>query len=201
MLNPEPIGLEALQESWLERARAGDGQAFRHLVEAHEARVAAVALGMLGAEEAEDVGQEVFIRLHRHLQQFRGEAQLSTWLTRIAINLCLDRLRMRHRLRARFLRLDEAGEEREPRQDGEALLDSRERARLVRRAVHDLKPDWRAVVVLRWMRGMDTEETARLLGIPYGTALSRLSRAMGELRRRLGPLLEMHAVRPGEEEK
>lgn len=201
MLNPEPIGLEALQESWLERARAGDDLAFRHLVEAHEARVAAVALGMLGAEEAEDVGQEVFIRLHRHLHQFRGEAQLSTWLTRIAINLCLDRLRVRRRLRARFLRLDEAGEEREPRQDGEALLDSRERARLVRRAVHDLKADWRAVVVLRWLRGMDTEETARLLGIPYGTALSRLSRAMGELRRRLGPLLEMPAVRPGEEER
>jgi RNA polymerase sigma-70 factor (ECF subfamily) len=184
-------------------ARAGDEEAFRRLVEAHEGRVAAVVLGMLGEDEAEDVAQEVFIRCHRSLDQFRGEAQLSTWLTRIAINLCLDRLRARKRWHLRFLHLDtEEGRAREPALDGEAALDARERGRLVRRAVHRLKPEWRAVVVLRWLQGLSTEETAQQLGIPYGTVLSRLSRAMEALRRELGPLLDRgEGRRPAQEER
>lgn len=182
---------EARDLEWVRGALAGDSDSFRRLVEAYEGRVAGVVAGMLGeGADADDVGQEVFIRLHQSLGQFRGESRLSTWLTRIAINLCLDRLRARQRWHKRFLGLEEDEvRPQEPRLDGEALLDQRERARVVRRAVRRLRPSWRAVVVLRYLRGCSTEETAQALSIPYGTVLSRLSRGLSALRDDLGPLL------------
>ena len=80
------------------RARAGDDRAFRLLVERYEGRVASVVTAMLGAgDEAEDVGQETFIRFYRSLDRFRGEASLGTYLTRIAINLSRNALRRRRR--------------------------------------------------------------------------------------------------------
>lgn len=182
------------EDRWLQQARSGDDEAFRHLVELHEGRVARTVLGMVGEEEAEDVAQEVFIRLHRHLHDFRGEARLGTWLTRVAINLCLDRLRQRKRRQWRWLSLSsEEGRDLEPALDGEAMLDERERKALVRRAVQALKPEWRAVVLLRWLEGLSTEETAEVLRVPYGTVLSRLSRAMKALGQELAPLMERKA--------
>lgn len=191
MLVEQADSREMRDLDWVRGALAGDSDSFRLLVEAHQDRVAGVVVGMLGeGPEADDVGQEVFIRLHSSLGQFRGESRLGTWLTRIAINLCLDRLRARQRWHRRFLRLeDEENRPGEPRVDAEALLDQRERARLVRRAVRGLRPSWRAVVVLRYLRGHSTEETAQVLGIPYGTVLSRLSRGLSSLREALGPLL------------
>lgn len=176
----------------LAAARLGDSQAFARLVERHEGRVAATVIGMLGeGPEAEDVGQEVFIRLHAALHRFRQEARLSTYITRIAINLSLDRLRARQRLLGRVFGIehDELGPL-EPAQDAGDLLDARERARLVRRAVRQLRPAWRAVVVLRLLQGYSTLETAELLGVPKGTVLSRLARASAALREHLGPLIE-----------
>lgn len=173
---------------------ADEAGAFAELVDRHRQRVAATVIGMLGpGPEAEDVGQEVFIQLHRSLGQFRGDAALSTWLTRIAINRSLDELRRRQRRLSRWLRLDGSeGQlgDREPRMDGEARLDARERARLVREAVQRLKPDWRAVVVLRWLQGHSTLETAEILQVPKGTVLSRLSRALDRLKIELGDLNE-----------
>lgn len=193
MSEASPQARSSTDESvWIQAARDGDREAFRRLVEAHESRVAATVTGMLGeGPDADDVGQEVFLRLHRALDGFRGEARLSTWLTRVAINLSLDRLRARQRWHQRFLGLEtEEGQRLEPVLDGEGLLDARERARLVRRAVRRLRPAWRAVVVLRHLQGLSTEETAAALGLPYGTVLSRLSRGLAVLRRDLQPLLE-----------
>lgn len=191
---PSPRVQDERESRWLQQARSGDDEAFRHLVEMHEGRVARTVLGMVGEEEAEDVAQEVFIRLHRHLHDFRGEARLGTWLTRVAINLCLDRLRQRKRRQWRWLSLSsEEGRDLEPALDGEAMLDERERKALVRRAVQALKPEWRAVVLLRWLECFSTEETAEILRVPYGTVLSRLSRAMKALGQELAPLMERKA--------
>ncbi len=190
-----PVIVDEQEARWLQLARTGDGDAFRQLVDRHQGRVARTVLGMLGEQDADDVAQEVFIRLHRHMHEFRGEAKLGTWLTRVAINLCLDRLRARQRRQWRWLSLhSEEGQRLEPALDGEALLDARERQALVRRAVQELKPEWRAVVVLRWLEGLSTEETADLLQLPYGTVLSRLSRAMKALGRELAPLLKAAPV-------
>ena len=166
------------------RARDGDDHAFRALVEKYEARVAATAIGMLGpGPDAEDVGQETFIRFHAALGRFRGEAALGTYLTRIAINLSLNASKSRQKARWRFWSLDsEEDPAPEPVTDGAALQDQADTRAQVQAALQQLKPDHRAVVVLRMIQGFSTRETAQALGLPEGTVLSRLSRGMANLK-------------------
>jgi RNA polymerase sigma-70 factor (ECF subfamily) len=169
----------------IERAREGDEQAFRELVERYEPRVAATVIGMLGpGDEAEDVGQETFIRLYRSLDRFRGDSSLGTYLTRIAINLSLTALKKRKRRLSRFVSRDERERELpEASWDPREEVDRREVRDRVRAAVGRLAPDHRTVVVLRMIDGYSTRETAEILGVPPGTVMSRLARAMGRLER------------------
>ncbi len=148
--------------------------------------------GMLGSgPEADDVGQEVFIRFYQSLDRFREEAKVGTYLTRMAINASIDALRRRKRWHRRFLSRDAPDVElEEPAIEGHQVIDQNERIRLVRRAVKKLKPDHRAVVVLRLIDGYSTKETADILGIPSGTVLSRLSRATDRLEVLLHPYLD-----------
>ena len=165
------------------RARDGDDHAFREIVDRYESRVAATVVGMLGpGPDAEDVGQETFIRFHAALGRFRGEAALGTYLTRIAINLSLNASKSRQRAR-RFWSLDsEQDPAPEPVTDGQALQDQADTRAEVRAALQQLKPDHRAVVVLRMIQGCSTRETAQALGLPEGTVLSRLSRGLASLK-------------------
>ena len=171
----------------IERARTGDDRAFRDLVERHESRVAATVIGMLGpGDDAEDVGQETFIRLYRSLDRFRGDSSLGTYLTRIAINLSLTALKKRKRRLSRFVSQDATESDRpEASWDPRDQLERTEDVRRVRAAVGRLAPDHRAVVVLRMIDGYSTRETAEILEIPLGTVMSRLARAMGRLEREM----------------
>lgn len=175
----------------LAKAREGDQQAFRLLVERYEGRVAATVIGMLGpGEEAEDVGQEVFVRLFRALDKFREESGLGTYLTRIAINLSLTALQKRKR-RAWVGRLtgggrDEGWQVPDPAED-EAHGDNRE---WVQAGLQRLDSRFRAVLVLRLMEGYSTKETAQILNIREGTVLSRLARGQDKLREILKKLEE-----------
>jgi len=171
----------------IERARAGDERAFHDLVERYEPRVAATVVGMLGpGDEAEDVGQETFIRLYRSLERFRGDSSLGTYLTRIAINLSLTALKRRKRWTARFVRQDE-GEREGPEGswDPRGQLERDDVARKVRAAVDRLAPNHRTVVVLRMIDGYSTREAAEILDIPMGTVMSRLARAMERLEKEM----------------
>ena len=167
----------------IDRAGAGDEGAFRDLVERYESRVAATVIGMLGAgDEAEDVGQETFIRLYRSLDRFRGESSLGTYLTRIAINLSLTALKKRKRRISRFVSKDEMERDLpEASWDPRGELERKDDVRRVREAVTRLSPDHRTVVVLRMIDGYSTREAAEILGIPVGTVMSRLARAMERL--------------------
>ena len=178
-------------EELVARAREGDRRAFRLLVERYEDDVAATVVAMLGpTAEVDDVAQEVFIRFYQSLDRFRGEAAVSTYLKRIAINRSLDALRRRKRLLSRFLsRDDETLHVTEPALEEEGSFEDRERARFVHEAIETLPPKHRAVVVLRLIEGYSTEETAEILEIPYGTVLSRLSRAHTKLKWLLTPYI------------
>jgi len=171
------------------RAREGDDRSFQTLVERYEGAVAATAIGMLGdGDDADDVGQETFIRFHRALASFRGESSLKTYLVHIAMNLSLNALRRRRRLLARFVSRDETGADAPaPAVGPEGEVDARELQAFVRAAVGRLNEKHRAVVVLRMFQECSTRETARILGVPEGTVLSRLSRAMKELEEHLAP--------------
>ncbi|MBU1937632.1 RNA polymerase sigma factor [bacterium] len=176
----------------LAQIRGGDQEAFKKLVERFESLVAATVIGMLGkGEDAEDVGQETFIKFYRSLDKFRGDSKIGTYLTRIAINLSLDALRRRKRNKLRFWSYEE--EEVLPDEltvQGEKEIDARERKELVQRAIQSLEPKQRAIVVMRMINGYSTKETAELLGMPLGTVLSRLSRAQEKLKQLLSPLMD-----------
>ncbi|WP_456424620.1 RNA polymerase sigma factor [Rhodocaloribacter sp.] len=183
---------DGAEQALVARASAGDRQAFRTLVERFERDVAATVVAMLGSgAEVDDVVQEVFIRFYEALPQFRGEAKVSTYLKRIAINRSLDELRRRKRTLARFLSRDDASAS-VPEQgaEGDDEVERRERRALVHRAIQSLPPKHRAVVVLRLIEGYSTEETAEMLGVAYGTVLSRLNRARNKLKTVLKPYLE-----------
>lgn len=178
-------------EELLRRAREGDQHAFRMIVERYEEPVAATVVGMLGrGADADDVGQETFIRLYRSLGRFRGDSSLKTYVTRIAINQSLKALKKRQRWRQRlFSTSEDATEEVLLKVEAKDELGERERKAMVEDALRVLSPEQRSVVVLRLLEGYDTRETADLLGIPQGTVMSRLARALEKLEPVLRPML------------
>ena len=172
------------------RARHGNRAAFREIVERYEGLVAATVINMLGrGPEAEDVGQQTFIRFYKALDQYRGEGGLAPYLTRIAVNLSLNALDKRKRRRKRFVSR-EASERIEPAFDGARDLRRFDEEELVHKAIQQLNPTHRSVIVLRLINGYSTRETAEMLDVPVGTVLSRLYRAQEKLRQILAPYLE-----------
>lgn len=173
--------LEQTDQQLIAAALGGDDGAFERIVRRYEPVVAATVVGMLGrCEEAEDVGQETFIHLYRSLGRFRGEASLKTYITRIAINLSLNELKRRKRNRKRIVEKPvEEFHNLEARNEGAGRRDTRE---MVRQAIEQLDEKFRSVVVLRLIDGYSTDETAKILDIPVGTALSRLARGQEKLR-------------------
>lgn len=173
-------------------ARNGDSRAFGRLVQRYEKKVARTVIAMLGnTTEADDVGQETFIRFYRSLESFREESALGTYLTRIAINLSLNELKRRTRRGLFFgsgVDTDEA-ESRFVPTDSIDLSSQLANRDLIQWALAKLSPNLRAVVTLRLIEGYSTAETARTLNIPQGTALSRLSRAQKQLQTILSPHL------------
>ncbi|MFQ6114041.1 MAG: RNA polymerase sigma factor [bacterium] len=173
----------------IQQARDGDNKAFEELVKRYESQVAATVIGMLGkGQEADDVGQEVFIRFYKALHSFREESSLGTFLTRIAMNLSLNELKRRKRRQLFFKKTEDNMTNMTTNSDD--TITKHERQQLVQRAIQKLEPKFRAVIVLRLIEGYSTEETARILKIPIGTVLSRLSRAQRKLREILTPVME-----------
>ncbi|PYM86750.1 MAG: RNA polymerase subunit sigma-24 [Candidatus Rokuibacteriota bacterium] len=177
--------MDADPPEFLRRLRAGEVRAFEELVIAHQHRVFGVALRMLGgAAEAEEVAQEVFLRAHRALAGFRGEAKLSTWLYGIAARLCLNRLAWGGR------RMVCDGEEMLARiPSGEAdpatSLERSELSTALHQAIAELPDDRRVIVVLRDLEGLSYAEIARALELEPGTVRSRLHRARMDLKDKL----------------
>jgi RNA polymerase sigma-70 factor, ECF subfamily len=170
----------------LNRLRAGEARAFEELVTTYQHRVFGVAVRMLGSPtEAEEVAQETFLRAHRALADFRGDAKLSTWLYAIASRLCLNRLASGEgRIsRARMEGLDRlpAGEGGEPGAD----LERSERETALHRAIAELPEERRIVVVLRDLEGLTYDEIASTLSLELGTVRSRLHRARLDLKEKL----------------
>lgn len=176
---PEPLmhdDLDVQESDLITRAIEGDHTAFGELVRRYEGTVAGTVFGMLGrCEEAEDIGQETMVRLYRSLDRFRGEASLKTYVTRIAINLCVDTLRRRKRRAWQFWRSDD--DEEIDIADPRDMRKDAERRQSIERALDTLTPEFRSVVVMRLVQGFSTEDVAGMLQIPVGTVLSRLARA------------------------
>ena len=177
--------------------RAGDEAAFEQVVRAYGGRLLAVARRIVGSEEdARDVVQDAFLNAFRSLDRFEGTAKLSTWLHRIVVNAALMRLRTRKRkpeqsietLLPAFLE-DGHYEERFKSWDEpvDKLMERAENRALVRKQIDALPEGYRTVLVLRDIEGLDTEETANVLGLSVNATKIRLHRARQALRTMLAP--------------
>jgi RNA polymerase sigma-70 factor (ECF subfamily) len=177
-------------EQIVERALTGDAEAFGELVRRWERRIFALAYGMLGREEdARDATQETFLAAFRNLRGFRGEAKVSSWLHRIAVNQCITRQR---RAKVRNEASIEDEEERHassfssPFELSPArLAEGSESVDAVRRAVSSLPLDLRQVVLMKEFEELTFREIAEALDLPLSTVKSRLYTAMRQLEMRL----------------
>lgn len=164
---------------------AGDPYAFSELVKRHRDRMWAVALRTLrDPEEAADALQEAFISAFRAASSFRAESQVTTWLHRIVVNACLDR--MRRRQTRPTVPLPEAGPG-EPAAPRDAMSE-RETRLIIQDALAELPEEQRAPIVLVDVEGYSVAETAKLLGIAEGTVKSRCARGRAKLAKVLGHL-------------
>ena len=162
-------------EVLIEKSKAGDMTAFKALVVRYEGKVASVVRAMLGTQpEADDIGQEVFIRFYDSLNKLRGDSSVATYLLRIAINLSLHELKRRKKP-TRFAFSGPTGNT----NSDEDKMDLKEQLQY---EFSRLDPEFQSVVTLRLIEGYSFEETADLVGIPVGTVLSRLARAQHKLR-------------------
>jgi RNA polymerase sigma-70 factor (ECF subfamily) len=181
----------------VERARDGDRDAFRQLVERYQAKVAALAVGMLrNRDDAMDVVQDTFAKAYQNLDRFKGDSSFYTWVYRIAMNLCIDQQRRDGKMPSVPLESPDRPDEvvlpagGGPRQDHpfERASDAQVAAR-IRDAIAELTPEHRAVIVLREVEGLSYEEIAQALDVPKGTVMSRLHYARQKLQARLAELL------------
>lgn len=187
----EAKALEApreLDEITFRRAQSGDSSAFRALVELYHLRVYTLLWRMLehshGNARVEELTQETFLRVCRHLGRFKasGPARLSTWILTIATRLALNERRSRpHRTSP----LDESSALITGPEDAATALERRRQAAALREAISELKPDHRAVILLREYHELEYGEIAEALKIDLGTVKSRLSRARATLGRAL----------------
>ncbi|MER8832339.1 RNA polymerase sigma factor [Mesorhizobium sp. M0045] len=178
------------------RALARDGDAFRTIIKTHNQRLYRIARGVVRNDsEAEDIVQEAYLSAFAHLESFRGDASLATWLSRIVINEALGRLRKRRRMvampenpQAEIIRFPF-----NPSDDPERTMAQRQILELVERATDSLPDVYRMVFVARVIEGLSIEETAELLGVRPETIKTRLHRARALVRKALddqiGPVL------------
>jgi RNA polymerase sigma-70 factor (ECF subfamily) len=181
-------GMSRSDEELVQACQEGESSAFDVLVARWEDRIRGAAYRFLGSEEeARDVAQEAFLKAYRGLAGFKREARFSSWLYEIATNLCRDRLRRRRTRAAVSLEeLEETGVMLVETGPGahERLL-QRDLVRTVRRAIHELPEEQRAVVILKEYEGLTFLEIAQALDAPVSTVKTRLYRGLGQLRLRL----------------
>jgi RNA polymerase sigma-70 factor (ECF subfamily) len=179
------------------RLQERDERAFNELVEAYQARVFRLVFRMLGRrDEAEDMAQEVFVQVFKAVTQFRGESKLSTWIYRIAVNLCKNRTKY---LARRYTNAQDELEpvaERTPLSEAKGvtygdvsrpdhMVEGYQAEQIVRRCIGELEPDFREVLVLRDVEDLSYEEIAEITGLADGTVKSRIHRARAMLKTRV----------------
>ncbi|HUS30324.1 MAG TPA: sigma-70 family RNA polymerase sigma factor [Kofleriaceae bacterium] len=191
--------MSELERSLLKRLRDRDERAFRELISNHRDRVYNITFRMLGNRaEAEDVAQEVFITVFKTIDTFREESKFSTWLYRVAVNHCKNRIKYLARRYDRSREeLDETTHGGESSSSGNGVISSpppsapdralegAQMEKVLQEAIATLDEDQRTVVILRDVEDLSIEEICEITGLADGTVKSRLHRARLVLRKKL----------------
>ena len=199
-LAPKPqIGNPADEAELVRRSLAHDELAFRAIMLRHNRKLYRIARGIVRNDfDAEEVVQDAYVRAFLHLQEFRGDSSLATWLSRITINEALGRLRRKRsrpevqaeepRLDAQIIPFPQTAND-----DPEKTMAQRQILQLVEQATDNLPENFRLVFITRVIEGMSVDETAEILGIPPETVKTRLHRARRlvreQLDKQIGPVL------------
>ena len=172
----------------IEACQQGDRAAFQLLFETYKDKVFSIAVYSTGGDRAvaDDVTQQIFLKLFSAIRQFRGDSEFTTWLYRLVVNACMDERRRRRRWLP-------WGETVTMRHHGEKKPQEKEYARLelaeaVQAAIGELKPKFRLPILLKYIEGLSYEEIATVLGCSKGTVASRLNRGHSQLAKRLSHL-------------
>jgi RNA polymerase sigma-70 factor, ECF subfamily len=185
---------EETEAQFVARLVAREPGAFNELVLTYERRVFSLVFRMLGRrDEAEDLAQEVFVQVFKAIDQFRGESKLSTWIYRIAVNLCKNRAKYLSRRQAGKHAEFEALSERSAFTSAKGvmvgdvsrpdeLVEGMQLEVVVKRAIEQVDPDFRVVLILRDVEDLSYEEIAAVTGLAIGTVKSRIHRGRAQLR-------------------
>jgi RNA polymerase sigma-70 factor (ECF subfamily) len=189
-----PLSDDRSEAQFIARLVARDESAFNELVVTYERRVYGLVFRMLGRrDEAEDLAQEVFVQVFKAIDQFRGESKLSTWIYRIAVNLCKNRTKYNQRRHAGEQDDIDAMAERVPMSAARAvtvgdqsrpdeLVEGMQLEVIVKRAIQKLDTEFREALILADVEDMPYEEIAQITGVPVGTVKSRIHRARAQLK-------------------
>jgi len=184
----------------IERCQQGDLEAFDRLVDKYASWVYQIAFRMTSnREDADDIAQEAFIRAFSAIGKFKQQSAFSTWLYRIAVNVCQDELKRRKRAPQPMstLQADDDSEDltdqiaADQSSDPAEIVEAKERQRAVQQAIDSLPEHHRIVIILRDLQGLSYEEIAQVLGGRVGTVKSRINRARLALREKLEPDMEL----------
>ena len=172
----------------IEACQQGDRAAFQQLFETYKDKVFSIAVYSSGGDRAvaDDVTQQIFLKLFTAIRQFRGDSEFTTWLYRLVVNACLDERRRRRR----FLPWGETvamrnPSDKKPQEKQYARLEVQE---AVQDAIGELKPKFRLPILLKYIEGLSYDEIASVMGCSKGTVASRLNRGHSQLAKRLSHL-------------
>jgi RNA polymerase sigma-70 factor, ECF subfamily len=178
--------MDETDEALMARIARGDERAFRTLAGRHLPAMLGLARRILGnAAAAEDVAQEAMLRVWTHASRWQPVAQLRTWLTRVVVNLCLDRKR-----RAAWVELEAAGELADPALGPGESAEAAEREQLLAAAIDDLPARQRAAIVLSYTEGMSNAQVAEILDTTVSAVETLLVRGKQNLRRALASVID-----------
>jgi len=170
----------------IEACQQGDRDAFQLLFETYKDRVFSIAVYSAGGDRAfaDDVTQQIFLKLFTAIRQFRGDSEFTTWLYRLVVNACLDERRRRKRWLpwGETVAMSNPGE----KKPQEKQFARREVTEAVRGAIEELKPKFRLPILLKYIEGLSYDEIASVMGCSKGTVASRLNRGHKQLAKRLG---------------
>jgi RNA polymerase sigma-70 factor (ECF subfamily) len=195
-LQPAPKALPVPDEELVRRVQAGNNEAFEELVKRYERKVYNIAYRLMGNErDASEVLQDAFLRAYRFLPKFQFKSSFFTWLYRIATNVSLTKLRKREKVQ--LVSIDEPAnadgdlplEIPDYRYNPEKMMKQRQLREALQKAVDELPPDYRSVVVLRDLEGLSNEEVSKVLSLSVAAVKSRLHRGRLELRKVLAEYL------------
>jgi RNA polymerase sigma-70 factor, ECF subfamily len=172
----------------IEACQQGDRAAFQLLFETYKDKVFSIAVYSSGGDRAvaDDVTQQIFLKLFTAIRQFRGDSEFTTWLYRLVVNACLDERRRSRR----WLPLPETVTMTNPsdKKPQEKQYARREISEAVQAAIGELKPKFRLPILLKYIEGLSYEEIASVMGCSKGTVASRLNRGHSQLAKRLAHL-------------